>query len=64
MKFRKKPVVIEATQWFFIDPSSAGVVRGGPFDRYAGILVGVHAQWVCDALNDALRRELAKEGEG
>lgn len=36
---------------FFVDPDQKGVVRGGWFDALGGILVGVHAQEVCDILN-------------
>ncbi len=41
------------TQPFYVDPAQRGVVRGGWMDELGGILVGVHAEWVCRALNDA-----------
>ncbi len=46
---------------FYIDEVHPGVVRGGFFDRDGGLLVGSNAQWVCNALNEKLRREEQEE---
>ena len=37
---------------FYISPEAKGVVRGGFFDEMGGILCGVNAQWICNALNE------------
>ena len=39
-------------QPFFVDPAMPGYVRGGPFDKMGGMLVGLHAKAVCKRLND------------
>ena len=36
---------------FYVDSQHPGIVRGGFFDADGGIIVGVRAQWVCDAMN-------------
>ena len=36
---------------FFVDAGTPGIVRGGFYDEMGGMLVGVHAQEVCDKLN-------------
>jgi hypothetical protein len=43
------------TQPFFVDPTQPGIVRGGFFDEMGGMLVGLHAKWVCEALNAAAK---------
>ena len=48
-------MVIE--QPFFVDPQQPGVVRGGFYDEMGGMLVGMNAKWVCDALNKAALEE-------
>lgn len=42
---------------FFVDPQKPGIVRGGFYDEMGGMLVGVNAEWVCKALNDAVERD-------
>lgn len=39
-------------QPFYVDPHKPGCIRGGFFDEMGGMLVGMHAKKVCDALND------------
>ncbi len=51
---------------FYVDAQQKGVVRGGWFDEMGGILVGMRAQEVCDALNaslstDAINKEMIVE---
>lgn len=41
-------------QPFFVPSNSPGIIRGGWFDEAGGMLVGLHAQWVCDTLNKAI----------
>ena len=42
---------------FYIDKTHPGIIRGGFFDDMGGLLVGMNAQWVCDALNEKQQRE-------
>jgi hypothetical protein len=44
---------------FFVDPKNPGVVRGGFYDEMGGMLVGVHAKWVCETLNEKRERDSA-----
>ena len=41
------------TRSFFVDPVQPGIIRGGWMDDVGGMLVGVHADWVCKVLNEA-----------
>ena len=36
---------------FYLDSSNQGIVRGGWFDQNGGLLAGVRAVEICDALN-------------
>ncbi len=54
---------------FFVDRDQRGLVRGGWFDSMGGMLVGFHAQEVCDILNAHFQNienktPLDQDGEG
>lgn len=49
-----------------VDPKNPGVVRGGWFDDYGGMLVGTQAEFVADAINEYVKIHIdrARGGEG
>jgi len=46
---------------FFVDPSNLGWVRGGFYDDMGGMLVGMHANEVCNILNTHYEKEENKD---
>ncbi len=55
---------MEINRPFFIDPKQPGIVRGGFYDAMGGMLVGQHAKWVCDALNEKIERDANSKSKG
>lgn len=48
-----------------VDKDNPGIVRGGWFDEYGGMLVGTEAQFVADAINEYVKVHIdrARGGE-